>query len=428
MKSMVELIALKRNGGQLEAADIEHLLDAYTRGDIPDYQMSALLMAIYYQGMVPEELGPWTQAMLHSGEVIDLSSLAMPKVDKHSTGGVGDKISLPLAPVVAACGAAVPMISGRGLGHTGGTLDKLESIPGFSTQLSEEQFIQQVGNLGVALIGQTGQICPADKKLYALRDVTATVESIPLISSSIMSKKLAEGIDSLVLDVKIGSGAFMKTIEDGRVLAETMVGIGSNMGKKVVALLTDMSQPLGVMIGNAMEVKESIEILQGGGPKDVRALTIALAEEMLTMSGLDPKQAERSLDDGSALKVFAQIIEAQGGDPRVCDDPNTLASAPNKVPYPAPSSGYVSAMETTRIGMASVALGAGRARVDDIINPAVGLEMATRIGDRVEAGDPLLWIHHADRGVDAARRHLDLAFSIADEAPDCLPLLLDRID
>ena len=428
MKSVVELIALKRNGGQLEAEDIRHLIAAYTRGDVPDYQMSALLMAIYYRGMVPEELGPWTQAMLHSGEVIDLSALPMPKVDKHSTGGVGDKISLPLAPVVAACGAGVPMISGRGLGHTGGTLDKLESIPGFTTQLSEEQFIKQVADLGVALIGQTGQICPADKKLYALRDVTATVESIPLISSSIMSKKLAEGIDALVLDVKIGSGAFMKTLEDGRVLAETMVGIGANMGKKVVALLTDMSQPLGTMIGNAMEVKESIEILQGGGPADVRALTIALAEEMLTLSGLDPAGAARSLDDGSALKVFERIIEAQGGDPNVCNDPNGLASEPHRVPYAARQAGYVSAMETTRIGMASVALGAGRARVDDVIDPSVGLEMAVRIGDQVEVGQPLLWIHHADKGVDAATRNLDLAFTITDETPAALPLLLERVD
>ena len=280
----------------------------------------------------------------------------------------------------------------------------------------------------MALIGQTGQICPADKKLYALRDVTATVESIPLISSSIMSKKLAEGIDSLVLDVKIGSGAFMKTIEDGRRLAETMVGIGSNMGKKVVALLTDMSQPLGVMIGNAMEVKESIEILQGGGPADVRALTIALAEEMLRLSGIDPSGAARSLDDGSALKVFEQIIEAQGGDPQVCSDPDRLASAPHRIPYAAKTAGYVTAMETTRIGMASVALGAGRARVDDVIDPSVGLEMVARVGERVEVGEPLLWIHHAEHGLEGALRNLDQAFTIGETVPEKQPLIIERVD
>ena len=291
MKSVAELIADKRNGLTLASTDIERLISEYAVGRVPDYQMAAMAMAIYFRGMRPEELGPWTQAMLHSGEVIDLSHISEPKVDKHSTGGVGDKISLPLAPLVASCGVPVPMISGRGLGHTGGTLDKLESIPGFETGLSVERFIELVETHRVGLIGQTGEVCPADKKLYALRDVTATVESIPLIASSIMSKKLAEGIDALVLDVKVGNGAFMKDIESARSLAETMVSIGTEMGKKTVALLTNMNQPLGRMIGNALEVRESVDILRGHGPADVRELTLELARVMLELAGLDPRLA-----------------------------------------------------------------------------------------------------------------------------------------
>ncbi len=427
MRSTAELIAEKRNGGILSEEEIRFLINGYASGEIPDYQMAALAMAIYFQGLTPDELSPWADAMLHSGRVIDLSHLPGRKVDKHSTGGVGDKISLPLAPLVAACGVKVPMISGRGLGHTGGTLDKLESIPGFRTDLSVTQYIDQVAALGVALIGQTDEVCPADKRLYALRDVTATVESIPLISSSIMSKKLAEGIDALVLDVKVGSGAFMKTIEEARVLAQTMVSIGERMGKKTVALLTNMKQPLGRMIGNALEVRESIEILRDEGPADVRALTLALGRAMLELGDTDPNRIETALADGSALALFAQIIEAQGGDPRVCDDLERLPSAAERVPFVASRDGYVSAMDTRRIGLGACALGAGRATTDDLIDPGVGLEMNCRVGDLVTAGQPLVWIHHNGRGLDAARAHLTAGITLGDSAVEAGDLIFERI-
>jgi pyrimidine-nucleoside phosphorylase/thymidine phosphorylase len=323
----VDLIERKRDGGALTADELRFLVKGNTTGEIPDYQMAAFLMAVYFKGMRPEELAPWTEAMLRSGSVLDFSDLSGRCVDKHSTGGVGDKISLPLAPLVAACGVRVPMVSGRGLGHTGGTLDKLESIPGFSTQQSSARFRELVDTLGLGLIGQTADIAPADKLLYALRDVTATVESIPLIASSIMSKKLAEGIDALVLDVKVGNGAFMRSVDQARTLAETMAGIGQRMGKRVVAYLTDMNQPLGATVGNALEVRESVEILRGGGPADVRALTLTFAREMLQLGGVDPAEAERALDDGRALARFRALVEAQGGDPRVIDDPDRLPKA-----------------------------------------------------------------------------------------------------
>ena len=359
MKSIAELIADKRNGLTLASTDIERLISEYAVGRVPDYQMAAMAMAIYFKGMRPEELGPWTQAMLHSGEVIDLSHIEEPKVDKHSTGGVGDKISLPLAPLVASCGVPVPMISGRGLGHTGGTLDKLESIPGFKTGLSVERFVELVETHHVGLIGQTGEVCPADKKLYALRDVTATVESIPLIASSIMSKKLAEGIDALVLDVKVGTGAFMKDMESARALAETMVSIGTEMGKKTVALLTNMNQPLGRMIGNALEVRESIEILRGEGPADVRELTLALAQVMLELADLDPRLATQQLDNGAALQKFKDIVRAQGGDESSLEDLERLPTARRREPVIAKSGGIVTGMDTRGLGMAAVLLGAG---------------------------------------------------------------------
>ncbi len=427
MKRIAELIADKRNGGVLSPADIEALIGAYARGDVPDYQMAAMAMAIYFQGLTPAELEPWTNAMLNSGEVIDLQHIAGAKVDKHSTGGVGDKISLPLAPLVASCGIKVPMISGRGLGHTGGTLDKLESIPGFSTNLSVEAFKEHVDSIGAALIGQTGEVCPADKRLYALRDVTATVESIPLIASSIMSKKLAEGIEALVLDVKVGSGAFMRSIEDARELAETMVGIGERMGKRTVALLTDMSQPLGRQIGNAMEVRESIDILNNKGPADVRRLTVELAKVMVELGGGNPNEVEDKLVSGAALSVFEEIIEAQGGDPAVCHNQDLLPEAAHRVPYPAKQGGYVTAMDTRRIGLAAVVLGAGRSKTDDVIDPAVGLEMAVRLGDRVEPGQPLLWIHHNGEGLDNCHQHLDAAFGLGESADPIPELILERI-
>lgn len=425
---VVDLIERKRDGGELAPDEIRALIAAYTRDEVPDYQMAALLMAIYLRGLSPAELAAWTDAMLRSGEVLDLNDIPGVKVDKHSTGGVGDKISLPLAPLVAACGARVPMVSGRGLGHTGGTLDKLESIPGFSTRQTVARFRELVAGLGVALIGQTEEIAPADRRLYALRDVTGTVASIPLIASSIMSKKLAEGIDALVLDVKVGSGAFMRTLEDARALARTMVDIGERMGKRVVALLTDMNQPLGRAVGNALEVRESIEVLRGGGPADVRALTLALAEEMLRLAGIDPAEAARALDDGRGLARFRAVVEAQGGDPRAVDDPDRLPAAPFVEPLPAPRDGYVTGIDARAIGLGAMSLGAGRARKEDVIDPAVGVVLAAKVGDAVRAGEPLLHIHHAGKGLDEARRRLAAAWSFGDAPPPSAPLVIDRVD
>jgi pyrimidine-nucleoside phosphorylase len=320
------------------------------------------------------------------------------------------------------------MVSGRGLGHTGGTLDKLESIPGFSTHLPVERFREMVATLGISLIGQTEEIAPADRRLYALRDVTGTVPSIPLIASSIMSKKLAEGIDALVLDVKVGSGAFMRTAAEARRLAETMVAIGNGMGKKVVALLTDMSQPLGRTVGNALEVRESIEVLRGGGPADIRDLTLALAEEMLRLGGVDPSEARRALDDGRGLARFREVVEAQGGDPRAVDDPDLLPRAAHVEPFPAPRDGYLTAVDARAVGIGAMCLGAGRARKEDTIDPGVGLVLAKRVGDRVARGEPLLYVHHNGRGLDEARGWLADAYLVGDEAPAPLPLVLERVE
>jgi pyrimidine-nucleoside phosphorylase len=424
---VVDLIEAKRDRGTMDPDAIRAVIAAYSRDEVPDYQMAALLMAIYLNGMSPAELAPWTDAMLRSGQVLDLGHIAGVKVDKHSTGGVGDKISLPLAPLVAACGVPVPMVSGRGLGHTGGTLDKLESIPGFRTDQTVERFVELVGTVGLGLIGQTAEIAPADKRLYALRDVTGTVASIPLIASSIMSKKLAEGIDALVLDVKVGTGAFMRTLDDARTLAETMVAIGEEMGKKVVALLTDMNQPLGRTVGNALEVRESIDILRGEGPADTTALTLELARTMLSLGGKDPAEAERALQDGRGLERFRQIIEAQGGDPKVVDDPDRLPTATREVVFEAPRDGFVAAIDTTAVGVAGVCLGAGRAKKEDAIDPAVGLTIEARLGDRVVKGQPLVRVHHADRGVDDALARLRGAYRVDDAPPTVGPLVIDRI-
>lgn len=423
----VDLIQKKRDAGVLTPDEIRYLIGAFTRDELPDYQMAAFLMAVFFRGMQPEELAPWADAMLRSGEVLDFSDMPGRKVDKHSTGGVGDKISLPLAPIVAACGVRVPMVSGRGLGHTGGTLDKLESIPGFSTQQTAGRFRELVATLGCGLIGQTAEIAPADKRLYALRDVTATVESIPLIASSIMSKKLAEGIDALVLDVKVGNGAFMRTPERARELARTMAEIGARMGKAVVAYLTDMNQPLGAAIGNALEVRETIDILRGGGPADVRRLTLVLAEEMLRLGGVDPAEATRALDDGRALARFREIVAAQGGDPRSVDDPDRLPTAKHIEPFVSTQSGYVTAIDTRAVGVAAICLGAGRNTKEDIIDPAVGFMMNTRLGQRVEAGQPLLHLHHNGVGVDAARAMLAEAFTFGAEPVAEPELILERI-
>ncbi len=397
-----DLIRRKRDGEALPAAALAAFVRGVTDGSIPDYQAAAMLMAIYFRGLDADELVAWTDAMLRSGDVIDLGGVGAPKVDKHSTGGVGDKISLPLAPAVAACGIAVPMVSGRGLGHTGGTLDKLESIPGFRTHLSVDEFARIVGRIGACLIGQTERIAPADRKLYALRDVTGTVESIPLIASSIMSKKLAEGIDALVLDCKVGSGAFMKSAAQARALATTIQGIGRAAGKRVTVAITDMGQPIGRAVGNAIEVEEAIDILRGGGPADARALTVALGAEMLILGGgaVSPDEGARrvaaALDDGRALERFREIIEAQGGDPRVVDEPARLGRAPVEVVAVAGRTGQVTAVDAEAIGLAVVQLGGGRRRKEDAVDPLVGVFMEVRVGDEVAPDRPVARVRCRD--------------------------------
>jgi pyrimidine-nucleoside phosphorylase len=429
-----DVIKTKRDGGRLSPEQIRYFIDGYTRGEIPDYQAAALVMAVFIRGLHADELAVWSDAMLRSGEVLDFSDLPGAKVDKHSTGGVGDKISLPLAPLVAACGVRVPMISGRGLGHTGGTLDKLESIPGFRTDLSAARFRELVRDVGLGLIGQTEKLAPADRKLYALRDATATVECIPLIASSIMSKKLAEGCDALVLDVKTGSGAFMKRPADARELAKTMVGIAAGVGKRAVALITDMDQPLGRAVGNALEVEESILTLRGEGPADITELTLALGAEMLMLGGVardaqdGRARLRRAIEDGSGLRKFMQVIEGQGGDPRVVDEPLRLPRARREVAVGAPRAGHVAAIDAEKVGVATLLLGAGRAKKEDAIDPAVGAMVHRKVGDRVEAGEPLLTLYVNDeRNLDAARAMAVEAYAIADTAPAPRPLVLERI-
>ncbi len=430
-----EVIHAKRDGGTIAAADLAALVDGFTRGEIPDYQMAAFCMAVFFRGMDDVEVRALTEAMLRSGDVLDLSDVPGCKVDKHSTGGVGDKVSLALAPLAAACGVKVPMISGRGLGHTGGTLDKLEAIPGFRTDLDVERFRALVREVGACLVGQTARLAPADRRLYALRDVTATVESIPLIAASIMSKKLAEGIDALVLDVKVGSGAFMKTQEDARALARTLAAIGRGMGKRVSALLTDMSQPLGRAVGNALEVAEAIELLRGGGPDDLREVTVELTAEMLVLGGAAPDRAAArarvlgAIADGRGLAKLEEIVRAQGGDPLALRDPARLPRAPRTFEVGAPAAGVVQAVDAEALGLAAVALGAGRARVEDRVDPAVGLVVRKRIGDRVERGEPLCTVHEGARSEPRARvaARVEGAFRIGPAAAAPPPLVLERI-
>jgi pyrimidine-nucleoside phosphorylase len=429
-----ELIKRKRDGQALPVEDIQSFIDGYTKGVVADYQMSALLMAIFFRGLSDGELAAWTEAMLRSGEVLDLSDIPGVKVDKHSTGGVGDKVSLPLAPLAAACGVKVPMISGRGLGHTGGTLDKLESIPGFRVDLSVADYRRLVRDVGACLIGQTATLAPADKKLYALRDVTATVDCLPLIASSIMSKKLAEGIDCLVLDVKVGSGAFMRDPADARRLAETMIAIGRGMGKRVVAYLTDMDQPLGLKIGNALEVEESVEILQGKGPADLREVTVALTAEILVMAKLAPdlaaarKQVETAIQDGTGLKKFEQIVAAQGGDPAALTDFSRLPRAKHTAEVKSDRSGVVTAIQCEAVGMAGVELGAGRKTVVDPLDHAVGFTLLKKVGDAVKAGEPLVRVHHnGQKSVDDVLGRLKAAYSVGDAAPAKRPLIVERL-
>ena len=398
------VIARKRDGAELDRGEIEAFVKGATDGSWADYQLSALLMAIFLRGMTPRETAILTEAMMRSGTIADLSAIRAPKADKHSTGGVGDKVSLHLAPMVAACGVAVPMISGRGLGHTGGTVDKLESIPGFRVGLSISEYRAQLEKIGVALISQTAEIVPADRKLYALRDVTATVESIPLICASILSKKLAEGIDVLVLDVKFGRGAFMKEKARARELAVALTSVAKAMGKPTRAVMTAMDEPLGHSVGNALEVAESIECLKGSGPQDLMDVTFALGEQMLVLAGTAKDavagrvQLERSVSSGAALAKFREMVAAQGGDPRVADDPSRLPASPIRAQVPSPSSGWVQDVDALGVALAALRLGAGRARAEDGIDPAVGISGLVKVGERVLNGQPLCVVHANDQG------------------------------
>lgn len=431
---MYDLIKKKRDGGELTEAEIRFLIEGFTKGDIPDYQMSAFTMAVFFRGMTDRETTALTLAMARSGDVIDLSGIDGVKVDKHSTGGVGDTTTLVLAPLVAACGAPVAKMSGRALGHTGGTLDKLESIPGFSVYMTPEQFVDSVNRLKVAVIGQAAAIAPADGKWYKLRDVTATVESVPLIAASIMSKKLAAGADALVLDVKAGRGAFLKKFEDTLKLAETMVSIGTRAGRRTVALITDMNQPLGRAIGNALEVKEAVETLQGRGPDDLTELTLALGTEMLVLAQVaeDATDARRRLGEairsGRALEKFREMVVNQGGDPAFIDDPSRLPTAPVRVVVEARASGWVDAIDGHELGDVTMLLGAGRRKQDDEIDHAVGLVLRAKVGSRVEAGDVLCEVHAA-RPEDAAAltERIRAAFSIGPRPPEPRPLVLRRV-
>lgn len=436
---VLDLIERKRDGGRIADAEWRALADAYARGRVPDYQMAALLMAVYFRGLDRAETRALTDAMLASGDQLHLEGLAARgwrgRVDKHSTGGVGDKVSLVLAPLVAACGVAVPMMSGRGLGHTGGTLDKLESIPGLRTDLSLAAATRQLETLGCALIGQTAEIAPADRKMYALRDVTGTVEAIPLIAASIMSKKLAEGLTGLVLDVKRGLGAFIPELDRGLELARAMVALGADHGCPTVALLTAMDRPLGRACGNALEVEESVFALRGEGPDDLMAVTYALGAEMLVLGGAaatrDAAHAElrAAVADGRAAARFAQIIAAQGGNPGVVDDPAVLPQAPAHAVYEAPRDGVVARVAPRAVGKGIIALGGGRTRVDDPVDPAVGFVITARPGDRVARGEPLATVYARDAaGLDAGRRALDAAIVVADAADEApLPLVSHRV-
>ena len=426
----IDIIRKKRDGGELSAQEIEFFVSSYTAEGIPDYQVSAWLMAVLLRGMTAAEFAALTESMLHSGRVLDLSDLPGCKVDKHSTGGVGDKTSLVIAPLVAAAGVTVPMISGRGLGHTGGTLDKLESIPGFNVNLSLAEFRRVLATCGCALIGQTAEIAPADKKLYALRDVTGTVESPPLICGSIMSKKLAEGIDALVLDVKTGSGAFMKSEEAAVALAELMVETGVRLGKKMVALITDMEQPLGNNVGNALEVEECIRVMRGSGPADVRELCLELGAWMLLLAGRvisleqGTELGAELIASGAALERFREIIMLQGGDGSVIDDTSRLPQARHRLPILSRSGGFVASIECEQVGVASRVLGGGRERKEDSIDPAVGITLQKKVGDAVRAGEPLATLHYnSEARLEEARQLLEESYLIAQPPVSRRPLI-----
>ena len=424
-----DLIQKKKNGEALTPAELEFLVRGYTDGTIPDYQMSAFAMAVYFRSMTAEETAALTDAMARSGDTVDLSCFGDLSVDKHSTGGVGDKTTLILAPIVASLGCKVAKMSGRGLGHTGGTVDKLEAIPGYKTTLTGEEFLNQVSEIGVAVIGQSGNLAPADKKLYALRDVTATVDSIPLIASSIMSKKLAAGSHSIVLDVKFGSGAFMKTEEDAAALARAMVDIGTACGRNVSAVLTNMDIPLGCGIGNALEVEEAMEVLRGEGPADLRTVSIVLASHMVSLAlGIPVEEAkarvEDTLDTGRAWNTFRRWITAQGGDGAVCDDPAVMKRSSIIRKVRAPRDGYITHMNTEKIGEAAVVLGAGRTRKEDDIDPAAGLRILKKTGDFVQAGDVLAYLHTESEKAfrEGESRYLE-AIEFGESAPETMPLI-----
>ncbi len=442
--TVVELIERKRDGGRLTPDEWRALMSGYASGGVPDYQMAALAMAVHFRGMDDDETEALMLAMLESGRRLDLTHLSVPRVDKHSTGGVGDKVSIILAPLVAACGVAVPMMSGRGLGHTGGTLDKLESIPGFRTRLTLAEAASQVGRIGCALMGQTSEIAPADRRFYSLRDATATVEAIPLIAASIMSKKLAEGLTGLVLDVKTGAGAFMPKLDDALRLARTMIALGEKHGCPTVALLTDMDAPLGAACGNALEIEECVRVLRGEGPADLRELTVALAAEMLDVADAPPRarpdvaaprdaaarrRAEHALDSGAALAKLREIVQAQGGHPGVLEDPAAyLPRAPFVVPFEAPMSGVVQRMEPRVIGRAITMLGGGRTRVEDDIDHAVGFVFAVRPGARVTQGQAIASIHARDaETLGAAQAALARAIVIGEEPPPARALVSHRV-
>jgi pyrimidine-nucleoside phosphorylase len=431
----VDVLKRKRDGLELDREEIAFLIGSFTAGDLPRYQMSAFLMAVYLKGMTAAETAALTETMLRSGSVLDFSDLPGPKVDKHSTGGVGDKTSLIVAPLAASAGLYVPMITGRGLGHSGGTLDKLESIPGFDVRLDEKRFHDVVAKTGCAIIGQTESIAPADRKLYALRDVTATIESYPLITASILSKKLAEGIDGLVLDVKVGTGAFMKTRGEAEALARSLLSTSGRLGTRAVALLTDMNQPLGALVGNALEVEESIAVLKGQGPSDLTSLSIRLVAHMLVLGGVSKNtqegiaRAEGELSSGRGLQKFLEIVRAQGGDPRVADG-GALPRSRSTRTVEAGRDGFVTAIDTESIGTATMLLGAGRSKVEDAIDPAAGAVVHAKIGDEVRKGEALLTLHFNDEsGVEAASHRVRRAYTISDAPARAVPeLVLAALD
>ena len=425
------VIERKRDGETLSADEIRAFVEGFTRGTIPDYQVSALAMAIFFRGLNEEETVALTRAMTESGQRLDLSTVPGPKIDKHSTGGIGDKVSLILAPLVAACGVKVPMISGRGLGITGGTLDKLESIPGYRTRIEPDRFRSILAEVGCSIIGQSEEIAPADRKMYALRDVTGTVPSVPLITASILSKKLAEGIDGLVLDVKCGRGAFMKSVEEARALAASLRNVAQGAGCPTSVLITSMDQPLGCAVGNALEVREAIDLLRGEGPEDVRDLVLRLASEMLILGGIETKlgdaleRATDALRRGDALDVFRAMVRAHGGRLEVVDDPSLLPSAPRIETIAAARPGYVEEVAADRVGTACLVLGAGRRRVEDRVNPAVGVECLCHVGNEVMKGDPLFRVHVSDpASYDEAHRLLREAVVIGREPAEAPPLVL----